>query len=572
MKLRFALIFFAAVALAALFLSPARAEVPPGTLQPNDLFMPYLGGVVVFKNTFDLTDPVRGWFIERGTHGLADMRGITIGPDGNFYLAANHGDWPDSISDCILRFNGTTGAFIDEFVPPGSGGLSNPESLAFLSDGNLYVASATGDILRYNAVTGAPDPLNPVALPSATFQDFGIPTCLFAGSDGCLYIGAGAAVMRYNPLTNALNLFATSTDMVRPRQMAFGPDGNLYIADEWNGSTPIKVFNGTTGETMSPLTLLGDLTGANGLAFGPDGRLYVDGGTITDGNGTGVIDRYDLVNGTTTRLITPDNFPPTGAGGGQFLFNKGITLTGSNVAVTPIPTTSLTFGSVSTAGQTTVTPLSSDTTNLPENFDVATSTGGIATYFDITTTIPIADVAKGVTLSIGYDATQFRSDINPTGPDPKLMHFVNGSWVDITTGFDPAAHKVTGYTTSFSPFAVVKHAAYSWSGVLQPINADGSSVFKQGSTVPVKFNLTGASAGITNLQAKLYLSQVNTVDPTAANEADSTSAADTGNTFRYSGGQYVFNLSTKNLSQGTWYLRIDLGDGASHIVQIKLKK
>ena len=35
----------------------------------------------------------------------------------------------------------------------------------------------------------------------------------------------------------------------------------------------------------------------------------------------------------------------------------------------------------------------------------------------------------------------------------------------------------------------------------QPINADGSSVFKRGSTIPVKFRLQGASAGITNLAA-----------------------------------------------------------------------
>ena len=35
--------------------------------------------------------------------------------------------------------------------------------------------------------------------------------------------------------------------------------------------------------------------------------------------------------------------------------------------------------------------------------------------------------------------------------------------------------------------------AYAWSGVLQPVNADGSSVFKLGSTVPVTFQLTGPS-------------------------------------------------------------------------------
>jgi hypothetical protein len=109
---------------------------------------------------------------------------------------------------------------------------------------------------------------------------------------------------------------------------------------------------------------------------------------------------------------------------------------------------------------------------------------------------------------------------------------------------------------------------------LQPINADGSSVFKRGSTVPVKFKLTGTDAGITNLNAKLYIAQVDSVNPVAANEAVSTSGADTGNTFRYdaTAGQCIFNLSTKDLSQGTWYLRIDLADGVNRIVPIKLKK
>ena len=55
-------------------------------------------------------------------------------------------------------------------------------------------------------------------------------------------------------------------------------------------------------------------------------------------------------------------------------------------------------------------------------------------------------------------------------------------------------------------FTVTVTAA--WSNVLQPVNADGSSVFKLGSTVPVKFQLTGASAGISNLSARLYLQRI----------------------------------------------------------------
>lgn len=39
-----------------------------------------------------------------------------------------------------------------------------------------------------------------------------------------------------------------------------------------------------------------------------------------------------------------------------------------------------------------------------------------------------------------------------------------------------------------------------------------------------------------------------------------------GNTFRYTGGYYQFNLGTKPLSPGTWRMRIDLGDGALHAV------
>src|SRR5262249_50773245 len=42
---------------------------------------------------------------------------------------------------------------------------------------------------------------------------------------------------------------------------------------------------------------------------------------------------------------------------------------------------------------------------------------------------------------------------------------------------------------------------------LQPINPDGSSIFK-GSTIPVKFKLTGASASIADLTARLVLSKV----------------------------------------------------------------
>jgi hypothetical protein len=278
------------------------------------------------------------------------------------------------------------------------------------------------------------------------------------------------------------------------------------------------------------------------------------------------------------------------------IFNTGKTTSGNNVAVSPIPTATLTFGNITSTGQTVVTPLDSASTTVPANFQVATSTGGFATYFDIDTS---ASFTGPIEFAIAYDPEQFPYDSQTntwTNGQPMLLHDPNatGTWNDnatsawvsahgadvtiggdhIVNGVDPVSHKVYGQTTSLSPFAVVRRLAYTWSGILQPINTDGSSVFKKGSTIPVKFKLTGADAGVTNLNAKLYLSQSSSVDPVEANEAISTGAADSGNTFRYdtSGHQYIFNLSTKNLTQGTWYLRVDLGDGVNHTVKIGLKK
>jgi hypothetical protein len=170
-----------------------------------------------------------------------------------------------------------------------------------------------------------------------------------------------------------------------------------------------------------------------------------------------------------------------------------------------------------------------------------------------------------------------------TYPAPTATDIVDGS---ITPTSNPASGSLFPVgTTTVNVSATDNHnnttsgsfkvnVIYSWSNLLQPINADGTSIFKLGSTIPVKFRLTGASAGITNANAKLYVAKVSDGIAGVEAEAVSTSAADTGNAFRYdaTGGQYIFNLSTRLLSQGTYQLRIDLGDGASHTVIISLKK
>ena len=72
---------------------------------------------------------------------------LDFGPDGNLYLPTAAG---------IDRFNADTGALVDHFIPNGTGGVANPESLAFGRDGLLDVNSASASsVLRYDAATGA---------------------------------------------------------------------------------------------------------------------------------------------------------------------------------------------------------------------------------------------------------------------------------------------------------------------------------------------------------------------------------------------------------------------------------
>jgi hypothetical protein len=115
--------------------------------------------------------------------------------------------------------------------------------------------------------------------------------------------------------------------------------------------------------------------------------------------------------------------------------------------------------------------------------------------------------------------------------------------------------------------------AYAWSGVLQPLNADGSSIFKLGSTVPVKFRFIGDSAGITDATAKLYVAKFSDGAVGEEVEAISTASAIESNQFRYdpTGDQYVFTWSTRTLERGYYRLRIDLGDQTTNTVLVSLR-
>lgn len=114
--------------------------------------------------------------------------------------------------------------------------------------------------------------------------------------------------------------------------------------------------------------------------------------------------------------------------------------------------------------------------------------------------------------------------------------------------------------------------SFAWSGYLPPITSDGKSLYTLGRTVPVKFALSGSSATAGGAPAYLYVAKVSAGIVGTYESADSTAAADVGNQFRYTSGQYVFNLDTSTLSVGTWQLNVDLRDGVQRPVLISIKQ
>jgi hypothetical protein len=104
---------------------------------------------------------------------------------------------------------------------------------------------------------------------------------------------------------------------------------------------------------------------------------------------------------------------------------------------------------------------------------------------------------------------------------------------------------------------------------LPPINADGTNVFKQGSTVPVKFTVCDASDNPISNPSAVFASGngsviwINTVRGTVDNINETTYTDIPDSAFRWSTNQWIFNMATSNLPKGnTYQFRIALKDGS----------
>ena len=111
--------------------------------------------------------------------------------------------------------------------------------------------------------------------------------------------------------------------------------------------------------------------------------------------------------------------------------------------------------------------------------------------------------------------------------------------------------------------------------ILQPINPDGSSVNKAGSTVPAKFRVGDAncnSVGTPGVDTSFNLI-LRSSDPGAQiNEVVDSTTPDTAFRWDPTAQQWIFNISTKGMASGVKYTyQISLNDGSSIVFAFALK-
>ncbi|MFN2489221.1 MAG: OmpL47-type beta-barrel domain-containing protein [Actinomycetota bacterium] len=123
---------------------------------------------------------------------------------------------------------------------------------------------------------------------------------------------------------------------------------------------------------------------------------------------------------------------------------------------------------------------------------------------------------------------------------------------------------------------------YRWDGYLQPINdtahqvGTSTSIFKAGSTVPVKFQLKRSDGSVVQANsAPAWLTPAKGSATTAAVDESVYSAATTsGDTYRWdaTAQQYIYNWSTKGFTAGYYYrVGVKLDDGQTYYVNIGVR-
>jgi len=296
----------------------ATSVVSAGLAAPAALLFPTASQMLVADSGNDRVveylESGGSWSFSRevlpASAGVADPGGLALAPDGRLTICGRQS------GDVVLVDLATLA--VTPWVAPGAGGLTDPADVAW-SGNSLLVASPSGNAVFYFDASGQPTGVRAEGL--SAVLDSGI----HLSADGSrLYIASGSAddVLEYHVASGArLRTFnSVCPNLPFPFDIATGADDRLYVSCLLNSS--IERFDLITGSSLGSFVLAGTggLVSPRGLAFGENGNLFV-------ANGTGAVLQFDGVSGAP---VAPTPFVDTNGNGGgpldayAFAFRNGV--------------------------------------------------------------------------------------------------------------------------------------------------------------------------------------------------------------------------------------------------------
>jgi large repetitive protein len=202
-----------------------------------------------------------------------DLAGLTfnisvsaIDEDGQYFeanlLAPAYG------GDFVNEYDGFGGTFVGSFAPS-SDGILGHANIVFMPNGNYLVSGVdSGNIVEYQ-----PDGTLVGDFVAASNPNLSAPGGMAYGPDGNLYVADYGAerIVRFNGTTGAYLDNFVASGLTSPLGLEFGPDGNLYVANR--GSAGVLRYDGVTGVLDASFNVA-SISGAEDLTFGPDGNIY----------------------------------------------------------------------------------------------------------------------------------------------------------------------------------------------------------------------------------------------------------------------------------------------------------
>ncbi|HEY1922193.1 MAG TPA: PEP-CTERM sorting domain-containing protein [Tepidisphaeraceae bacterium] len=240
---------------------------------------------VVDTDAVDRFDSSTGAIIQTNGNNtfatLSGATGITVGSDGLVYVADTD-PGSDSNLSVTNRYNANTGAKVGgAFIPFANDAsqLSNAQGIAFGPDGNFYVADE-GDNGPVKAFDSSGTFLTSYTTTGGNAEAVAFDPAL----PGDLFVATGSTIEEIDLSTHDDKIIVQgdSDTFSDAADLAFGPDGKLYVLDISSAAPKIFTYNADgTGQAVftdfSSPTFSPAVFQPADLAFGPDGLLYVSG-------------------------------------------------------------------------------------------------------------------------------------------------------------------------------------------------------------------------------------------------------------------------------------------------------